>query len=85
MNHDLVAPKHQCKQRGYQVPAIHIHIIFLSLYVFKNFSLILCLNVLMLFCLNKMGLKETFSNLPPLLVAGLFVENIDTKANIFTD
>ena len=35
--------------------------------------------------LNRMIQKKKFSNIPPLLENGLFVTNIDTKANIFND
>ena len=35
--------------------------------------------------LNRMIQKKKFSNIPPLLENGLFVTNIDTKANIFNE
>ena len=35
--------------------------------------------------LNRIIQKKKFSNIPPLLENGLFVTNIDTKANIFND
>ena len=34
---------------------------------------------------NRMIQKKKFSNIPPLLENGLFVTNIDTKANLFND
>ena len=47
MKYDLVRPKYELK-RGYEVSVVHIYVIFISLHIFKKFSLTFCLIALIL-------------------------------------